>query len=87
MEVRWARKNGCPWRAETGRGGGTLKVGFDTDNFGNLVQDSDDESYSEEDKEFCNRRSQKRTLSRLLAAAAPPLGAEAPPPPPLRRRS
>ena len=39
--LRWVRKNGCEWRAET-RDRAAAELGY-TDNFGNLVQYSDDE--------------------------------------------
>ena len=50
MEVRWARKNGCPWTA--GMRAAAAKLGY-RDDFGNLVDDDDDpipsdDEYSDE---------------------------------------
>ena len=39
--LRWARENGCEWDAVT-RDEAALRFGY-TDDFGNLVEDSDDE--------------------------------------------
>ena len=50
--LRWARENGCPWKAYT-RDWAATKLGY-TDDFGNLVEEeeSDDEYVYEDSDEF-----------------------------------
>ena len=40
--LRWVRENGCPWKAHV-RDWAAVKLKY-TDDFGNLVEESDDES-------------------------------------------
>ena len=44
--LRWIRENGCPWGAET-RDLAAAQLGY-TDDLGNLVDESDEDEYSDE---------------------------------------